>query len=98
MKNLDKYNGQDVPKILVANKVDLSTERKVSTEEGRELASKNGMKFFETSAKTGESVAQAFEHLAGLVADIRYKDAPPANAKGVEVDKIHGGKSTSCKC
>ena len=46
--------------ILVGNKSDLADKRQVSTEEGQELAVKYEMKFYETSAKTGEYVNEIF--------------------------------------
>ncbi|KAH9519576.1 Ras GTPase ras2 [Bulinus truncatus] len=50
--------------ILVANKQDLLTEATVSSQEGIELANKMGIHFYETSAKTGSNVKEAF---VGLV-------------------------------
>ena len=47
--------------MLVGNKVDLETEREVSTEEGQTFARKNNLIFFETSAKTALNVEKAFE-------------------------------------
>ena len=46
--------------VLIGNKSDLADKRQVSTEEGRELAEKYEMKFYETSAKTGENVNEIF--------------------------------------
>ena len=51
-------NKAQVKLVLVGNKNDL--ERKVKTEEGKNLAEKEGMLFFETSAKTGDGVIQMF--------------------------------------
>ena len=51
-------NKQKVKLVLVGNKKDL--ERKVTIEEGKTLAKKEGMLFFETSAKTGEGVLEMF--------------------------------------
>jgi len=42
--------------ILIGNKCDLEEERKVSYEEGRNLAEEYGLKFFEVSAKTSENI------------------------------------------
>ena len=46
--------------VLVGNKSDLADKRQVSIEEGKELAEKYEMKFYETSAKTGENVNEIF--------------------------------------
>lgn len=51
-------NKEQVKLILVGNKKDL--ERKVTFDEGNNLAKKEGMLFFETSAKTGEGVIEMF--------------------------------------
>jgi GTPase SAR1 family protein len=47
--------------VLVGNKVDLDEKRVVSTDEGKELADKLGISFYETSAKTGKNVDKVFE-------------------------------------
>ena len=55
---------------LVGNKNDLVNERKISTEEGRK-AQKNFATnhFFETSAKTGDYIQEAFEHMASSLVE-----------------------------
>ena len=50
--------------VLVGNKCDLESEREVTEDEGKELAERNGMLFFETSEKTGKNVEQVFEESA----------------------------------
>ncbi len=46
--------------VLVGNKTDLVDRREVTFEEGMELANKNNMLFFETSAKTSYNVEEVF--------------------------------------
>lgn len=50
--------GNDVLKILIANKMDLSLDSKVSKEVGENLAKENGMLFMETSAKDCSGVKE----------------------------------------
>ena len=50
--------------ILVGNKIDLTSDRQISTEEGQNLAQKLGLTYIETSAKTGENINDAFKMLA----------------------------------
>jgi small GTP-binding protein len=52
----DYYRGnrdQSIPLSIIGNKIDLETERKVSTKEGEEFATQNGFLFYECSAKLG---------------------------------------------
>ena len=49
--------------VLIGNKCDLNGERKVSTEEGENLAKNYGMPFYETSALTGVNVQEAFTQI-----------------------------------
>ena len=61
--------------VVVGNKSDLDADRQVSTKEGRSIADEFGLPFIETSAKTGENVAAAFETLIRSIprTNIEYK-------------------------
>ncbi|XP_053388694.1 ras-related protein Rab-13-like [Mercenaria mercenaria] len=60
-----------VPIVLIGNKSDLQTDRKIKTKEGRKLAEKElTSDFYETSAKTGQNVFNAFHKLAYCVTEI----------------------------
>ena len=64
--------------ILVANKTDLVNERIVSSEAGKELASKINAKYYEISAKTDKSsVDSIFEKIAQETVVDLQKIAPP---------------------
>lgn len=57
--------GNDVVICLVGNKTDLGNDkRQVSTEEGEERATKDGLMFMECSAKAGYNVKSLFRKLA----------------------------------
>ena len=57
--------------VLVANKLDLQSQRKVSTEEGKSLAMQFGCHFYETSAALRCNVDEVFYT---LVREIRRKE------------------------
>ena len=55
-----KQSPKTVFMVLIGNKIDLEDNRQVSYEEGSVFAEKNGMLFFETSAKTGKNIEEIF--------------------------------------
>ena len=69
----EKKCNENVPIVLVGNKIDLKDEREVSYEEGDNFAKKFNLKFFECSAKEGINVNEAFQYLINTVVEI-YKD------------------------
>ena len=74
-------HGIKCPIILVGNKQDLDKERKITQEEGKQLAQQWNIDYIETSAKTNFNCKEAFEKLA---------------CKIVEMKKNDGGKKTCC--
>jgi Ras-related protein Rab-11A len=64
LKDFKKYVKKEGTYILIGNKIDLSDERVVSSEEGEKYAKEiDASDFIETSAKYGENVEQAFSNL-----------------------------------
>ena len=62
IKESNKFSQKNVCKILVGNKCDKSN-KVVSDDEGKKLAKKFGMEFFETSAKNNQNVNEIFNFL-----------------------------------
>ena len=59
-------NGIDLRKsvvLLIGNKIDSKNKREVSTNVGRDYALARGYQYYETSAKTGSGVVNAFDNL-----------------------------------
>jgi small GTP-binding protein len=68
----DEDGDAQVQRVLVGNKSDLDSHRKVARKCGEELASRFNLAFFETSAKTGNNVEEAFDHIVDLAVAQRY--------------------------
>jgi GTPase KRas protein len=92
------------PMVLIANKCDLESERQVSSEEGRDLASRYGCQFVETSAKERIHVDEVFYE---AVRDIRRYNKeqehsrhpmPPIPTSKMPVDDAHDSNATSKCC
>ena len=75
VKNVSEHTKTDVEQVIVGNKCDLSDKREVSIEQGERLAAEYGIKFIETSAKTGENIDQAFLMLAREIRKIERAKA-----------------------
>mmetsp|Transcript_56402 Transcript_56402/g.78156 ORF Transcript_56402/g.78156 Transcript_56402/m.78156 type:complete len:203 (+) Transcript_56402:93-701(+) len=60
LEDCRRYSNQNIVIMLIGNKSDLENKRSVSKEEGQEFATKNGLTFLETSAKTAANVEAAF--------------------------------------
>lgn len=84
---LKEHSCGDIVIGLVGNKSDIS-EREVSYEDGKDMAEKNGMFFFETSAKTGECVESAFETLLKTIYEKNKKDR--GKKKRIDKDQLKG--------
>ncbi|XP_048733712.2 circularly permutated Ras protein 1-like isoform X2 [Ostrea edulis] len=69
---VQRIKAMDYPAaVLCGNKSDLEQQREVSTEEGQNLADSCGIPFFETSAKTGSYVKEAYEKLVLEIPEYR---------------------------
>ena len=85
LKQIQKNASENVCKVLLANKCDLPAEKKVNdVEDGRRFAEEQGVSFYETSAKTGVGVEEAFQDMATQV--LRLLDAEAAEDSNIPED------------
>ena len=79
MKTIEDHNQGKTKMILVGNKCDLVNKREVTYKQGEELADKNGVLFFETSAKNKQNILSlfncAYENLTFNEDDCLEKDS-----------------------
>jgi len=67
LQEIDRYACENVNKLLVGNKSDLTNKRVVDTNTAKEFAESLGIPFLETSAKNATNVEQAFLTMAGEI-------------------------------
>lgn len=84
LKNIQTHANEDIVIVLVGNKSDFESQRVISYEQGASLAEKIGCSFFETSAKIGINIPEAFETLT--------KQCKDKLAAGLGVQAYNGGR------
>ena len=74
---LREYAGSEVIIVIVANKIDLESDRRVPATEYLQYAKTNGALLAETSAKTGEGINEMIKHAVNALLetnnDLRYE-------------------------
>ena len=98
LHEIDRYACENVNKLLVGNKSDLTSKRVVSFDAAKEFADNLGIEFLETSAKNATNVEQAFMTMAAQIKN-RMANAPVqpgskgtvAVGKGQAVGQSKGG-------
>jgi Ras-related protein Rab-1A len=79
LSEIDKFASDNVNKLLVGNKSDLSASRQVETQVAKDFAASLGIPFLETSAKTSLNVEQAFQK---MTSDIKARVAEQGPRRG----------------
>ena len=82
--------GDNVPILLVANKIDLPT-RAISAEEGKSLALENKIDYIETSVKENINVDNVFQQLVNKISDKIGQ-----SEKNVHLEQKQKKKSKTC--
>ena len=102
IQRIELNSSTGVETFLLGNKCGMKEERKVSKEEGEELAVEYGMKFMEIDAKSSTNIEEAF---FTLVRDIRSKkelDSANTPIKSIQGHKqketIYGFSKKICNC
>jgi Ras-related protein Rab-1A len=85
LHEIERYASENVNKLLVGNKSDLTTKRQVETEAAKEFADSANIPFLETSAKNATNVEDAFMTMAGEIK--KRMASQPSMAEGAGASK-----------
>ena len=80
---------------IAGNKTDLEEQRKIQTEEGKNLAEEYGFHFVETSAKNGTNINEAFEDLVERIDSI-FGKLGTNHAEIINGNQINKQKKSCC--
>ena len=77
IEEVSKYIDKDVDKLILLNKCDLKSEKKIDQSEISKFEKERGIKVMEVSAKTGEGIENAFQYIIGKL--INKSDGKSSN-------------------
>jgi len=102
LSEIERNVGTGVHKILVGNKCDMVSKRKVQRETAEAFAHKYGIPYVETSAKEGHNVVQVFNELSDRIKK-EMKSNPRNNASAQPAVTLADNKTSAtdgkgCKC
>jgi Ras-related protein Rab-8A len=84
MRNIEQHANEQVVKILLGNKCDMTEKKMVTYDQGDALAKEYGIQFFETSAKTNVKVEEAFTAIARAIKDRKPPNQTTASNNAVD--------------
>ena len=88
-----------IPIIIIGNKIDLEDMRDISKDIANKFAKENNFKYFETSAKTGEGVDEAFRDLVNQIlanSDKNEEAAKERKSVKIEDNQVDKKKKKGC--
>lgn len=98
LQEIERYANENVNKLLVGNKCDLTSKKVVDYTTAKELADQLGIPFLETSAKNSTNVEQAFMTMAAEIKN-RMQSVPATPGVGqtsLNINKPQPAKSSGC--
>ncbi|XP_053560407.1 ras-related protein Rab-13 [Bombina bombina] len=96
MKSIKENAAAGVERMLLGNKCDIESKRKVPKERGEKLAKEHNIRFFETSAKSSLNVDEAFNTLASDILMKISKRAAPGIKDPVNLKSPKKKESNKC--
>ena len=97
IKSIRDSKGENFPMILLGNKLDKEDIRVISEKEGKELADEYGIKFFETSNKTGVNIQESGMALVNEILKIKENEIKDSFVSKSSLNSKLSSKRTTLK-
>lgn len=95
IKAIESYANSNVSIVLIANKCDMP-DREVTTEQGQDLADEYQVPYFETSAKSGDNVAESYMKLTRLICDKGVIEKKPSAIRPEDMKNKTDNQKCAC--
>ena len=69
-RKVNEQASASVMRVLVANKIDLESQRVIQQSQGQEIAKKYNMKYYEVSAKSGLGVMETYDDIIVTLSEL----------------------------
>ena len=100
--SIETYAKENIQKVLIGNKIDLTDKRKISTTEAQNLADEHDIPYFETSAKLDKNVSEVMQFIFSKVYETSQKvleqREPEVRGSQLQPTSPPEEKSDDCKC
>ena len=98
MEEIRKYGKEDACVILVGLKSDLSDERVVSFDEGKEKAESLGIKLIEISAKLNFNIDEMFFAVTRDISEVLSKKENDLQGDGIQLHSRENNNQSRTNC
>ncbi|KAH8256709.1 hypothetical protein KR038_011051 [Drosophila bunnanda] len=99
LRNIDEHANEDVEKMILGNKCDMTDKRVVNKERGEAIAREHGIRFMETSAKSNINIDRSFCELTEAIMDKTSGRESAENPERVIIDRRNNEKTSAySKC
>jgi len=101
MNNIEQHANDSISRVIIGNKCDMTEDRVIPTDRGKQIADEYNVPFYETSAKNNINVQKVFLDIARKIIKNNFTDNEEKKnkIKQIELDgKVGNEDGRNCAC